>query len=58
MNVDAEREQAPSTSSFPLHEDAISYGPDRIRVNSVHLGTVLTPLVKELGARGKEAWKL
>ncbi|WP_337018505.1 SDR family NAD(P)-dependent oxidoreductase [Oceanobacillus massiliensis] len=34
-------------------QDAISYGPDHIRLNSVHPGTILTPLVKELGSRGE-----
>lgn len=27
-------------------QDAISFGKDHIRVNSVHPGTILTPLVK------------
>lgn len=35
-------------------QDAISFGPDHIRVNSVHPGTILTPLVKELGSRGED----
>ncbi|GGG95548.1 oxidoreductase [Staphylococcus pragensis] len=30
-------------------QDAISFGKDHIRVNSVHPGTILTPLVKKLG---------
>lgn len=29
-------------------KDAITYGPDKIRVNSVHPGTILTPLVQKL----------
>lgn len=29
-------------------KDAITYGPDHIRVNSVHPGTILTPLVQHL----------
>ncbi|MBQ7795367.1 MAG: SDR family oxidoreductase [Lachnospiraceae bacterium] len=29
-------------------QDAITYGPDHIRVNSVHPGTILTPLVQSL----------
>ncbi|RKQ15143.1 SDR family NAD(P)-dependent oxidoreductase [Ureibacillus endophyticus] len=29
-------------------KDAITYGPDNIRVNSVHPGTILTPLVQQL----------
>lgn len=29
-------------------KDAITYGPDNIRVNSVHPGTILTPLVQKL----------
>jgi len=29
-------------------KDAITYGPDHIRVNSVHPGTILTPLVQKL----------
>ncbi|MFC0219601.1 NAD(P)-dependent dehydrogenase (short-subunit alcohol dehydrogenase family) [Pseudochelatococcus lubricantis] len=34
-------------------QDAVVYGRDNIRVNSVHPGTILTPLVKELGSRGE-----
>lgn len=30
---------------------AVSYGKDKIRVNSVHPGTILTPLVEELASR-------
>ncbi|MFG5046667.1 SDR family oxidoreductase [Staphylococcus haemolyticus] len=40
-------------------QDAISFGKDHIRVNSVHPGTILTPLVKKLGAEtegGLEAY--
>lgn len=33
-------------------KDAATYGRDNIRVNSVHPGTILTPLVKELASRG------
>lgn len=32
-------------------QDAISYAKDNIRVNSIHPGTIMTPLVKELGSR-------
>lgn len=32
-------------------KDAVTYGKDGIRVNSVHPGTILTPLVRELGSR-------
>ncbi|MGI6247075.1 MAG: SDR family NAD(P)-dependent oxidoreductase [Pseudochelatococcus sp.] len=34
-------------------QDAVVYGRDNIRVNSVHPGTILTPLVRELGSRGE-----
>lgn len=40
-------------------QDAISFGKDHIRVNSVHPGTILTPLVKKLDAEtegGLEAY--
>lgn len=40
-------------------QDAISYAKDNIRVNSIHPGTIMTPLVKELGSRmegGLEAY--
>jgi len=30
-------------------KDAVTYGKDNIRVNSVHPGTIMTPLVEELG---------
>lgn len=33
-------------------QDAVTYGKDNIRVNAVAPGTILTPLVKELGSRG------
>ncbi|WP_231445327.1 SDR family NAD(P)-dependent oxidoreductase [Brevibacterium zhoupengii] len=33
-------------------QDAVTYGKDSIRVNAVAPGTILTPLVKELGSRG------
>ena len=32
-------------------KDAVTYGKQGIRVNSIHPGTILTPLVKELGSR-------
>jgi len=32
-------------------KDAVTYGKLGIRVNSIHPGTILTPLVKELGGR-------
>lgn len=32
-------------------QDAVCYARDNIRVNSVHPGTILTPLVRELGSR-------
>lgn len=32
-------------------QDAISYAKNNIRVNSIHPGTIMTPLVKELGSR-------
>lgn len=32
-------------------QDAVCYALDRIRVNSVHPGTIMTPLVKEMGSR-------
>jgi len=32
-------------------KDAVTYGRQGIRVNSIHPGTILTPLVKELGSR-------
>ncbi len=32
-------------------KDAVTYGKDNIRVNSVHPGTIMTPLVEELGSR-------
>ncbi|MFJ5760631.1 SDR family NAD(P)-dependent oxidoreductase [Neobacillus sp. NPDC093182] len=32
-------------------KDAVTYGKDNIRVNSVHPGTIMTSLVKELGSR-------
>lgn len=32
-------------------QDAISYAKSNIRVNSIHPGTIMTPLVKELGSR-------
>lgn len=41
-------------------QDAISYAKDGIRVNSIHPGTIMTPLVKELGSRmegGLEAYQ-
>lgn len=34
--------------------DAISYGKDKIRVNSLHPGTILTPLVDDIMAENKE----
>jgi NAD(P)-dependent dehydrogenase (short-subunit alcohol dehydrogenase family) len=34
-------------------KDAVTYGKDKIRVNSVHPGTILTPLVKEFASRGE-----
>lgn len=40
-------------------QDAVSYAKDNIRVNSIHPGTIMTPLVKELGSRmegGLEAY--
>lgn len=40
-------------------KDAVTYGRDGIRVNSIHPGTILTPLVRELGSRmegGLEAY--
>lgn len=40
-------------------QDAISFGKNHIRVNSVHPGTILTPLVKKLDAEtegGLEAY--
>lgn len=33
-------------------KDAATYGHDGIRVNSVHPGTILTPLVRDLASRG------
>ena len=33
-------------------KDAIAYGPYGIRVNSIHPGSILTPLVRELASRG------
>ena len=33
-------------------KDAVTYGRDNIRVNSIHPGTIMTPLVKELASRG------
>lgn len=41
-------------------KDAVTYGKDNIRVNSVHPGTIMTPLVIELGSRmegGLEAYE-
>lgn len=35
-------------------KDAITYGPDNIRVNSVHPGTILTPLVQKLADEDPE----
>lgn len=32
-------------------QDAITYAKNNIRVNSIHPGTIMTPLVKELGSR-------
>jgi len=32
-------------------KDAVTYGKQGIRVNSIHPGTILTPLVRELGSR-------
>ena len=40
-------------------QDAITYAKNNIRVNSIHPGTIMTPLVKELGSRmegGLEAY--
>ena len=40
-------------------QDAISYAKNNIRVNAIHPGTIMTPLVKELGSRmegGLEAY--
>ena len=40
-------------------QDALNYAKDNIRVNSIHPGTIMTPLVKELGSRmegGLEAY--
>lgn len=40
-------------------KDAVTYGRDNIRVNSIHPGTIMTPLVKELAGRtegGMEAY--
>jgi NAD(P)-dependent dehydrogenase (short-subunit alcohol dehydrogenase family) len=34
-------------------KDAVTYGRDNIRVNSIHPGTILTPLVLELASRGE-----
>ncbi|MDV6233014.1 SDR family NAD(P)-dependent oxidoreductase [Rhodococcus cercidiphylli] len=34
-------------------KDAATYGRDRIRVNSVHPGTILTPFVRELAERSE-----
>lgn len=34
-------------------KDAVTYGRDGIRVNSVHPGTILTPFVRELAERGE-----
>lgn len=33
-------------------KDAVTYGRDNIRVNSIHPGTIMTPLVKELASHG------
>jgi len=33
-------------------QTAVVYGRDGIRINSIHPGTILTPLVRELGSRG------
>ena len=33
-------------------KDAVAYGTSGIRVNSIHPGSILTPLVKELASRG------
>jgi NAD(P)-dependent dehydrogenase (short-subunit alcohol dehydrogenase family) len=33
-------------------KDAVTYGRDNIHVNSIHPGTIMTPLVKELASRG------
>lgn len=41
-------------------QDALNYAKDNIRVNSIHPGTIMTPLVKELGSRmdgGLEAYE-
>lgn len=35
-------------------QDAIMYAKNNIRVNCIHPGTIMTPLVKELGARTME----
>ena len=40
-------------------QDALNYAKNNIRVNSIHPGTIMTPLVKELGSRmegGLEAY--
>lgn len=34
-------------------KDAVTYGRQNIRVNSIHPGTILTPLVRELASRGE-----
>jgi NAD(P)-dependent dehydrogenase (short-subunit alcohol dehydrogenase family) len=34
-------------------QTAVVYGRDRIRINAIHPGTILTPLVRELGSRGE-----
>ena len=37
--------------------DAVGYGPYRIRVNSIHPGTIVTPLVRQVAAQQEGYWE-
>ena len=46
MGTDELTPAAKAAVTNMTRQDAISFGKDHIRVNSVHPGTILTPLVK------------